>query len=104
VLRMKEHKRGPGFVGLGISVIITALLLAWSYSAFPQLRPTVIGWTGHQVQKIFHKTAQLPDLAPAAIEHGAPPERGAGENEPPPPPPAPEAGAPPPAHQQSPPG
>jgi hypothetical protein len=103
VLRMKENKRGPGLVGLGISVIITALLLAWSYAAFPQLRPTVIGWTGHQVQKLFHKTEQLPDLAPAAVEHGAPPERVPGENAPSPSP-APEAGPPPPAHHHSPPG
>ncbi len=71
VLRMKENKRGPGTVGLGISVIITALLLMWSYATFPQLRPTVIGWTGHQIQRLFHKTEQLPDLAPVPVEQGA---------------------------------
>jgi hypothetical protein len=52
VFRMKEHKRGPGMVAMVITVVICAFLLVISYNAFPQLQPTVIGWTGKQVQKV----------------------------------------------------
>jgi hypothetical protein len=74
VLRMKEHKRGPGFVGLVISAIIMAILLMWSYATFPQLKPTIIGWTGHHLQILLNKHDRLPDLTPAPAEHAAPPK------------------------------
>jgi len=63
VLRMKENKRGPGMVGLVISVIIFVLLLAWVYVAFPQLEPTVVGWTGKQMYRLVNWGDKLPDLA-----------------------------------------
>ena len=68
VLRMREDKRWPGLIGLVIAAVITALLLAWSYTVFPQLRPTVIGWTGHKVQQLLNWGDRLPDLEPVPIE------------------------------------
>ena len=74
VLRMKEHKRGPGLVGLVIALVLMAFLLAFAYSTFPQLRPTVIGWTGHKVQQLIHWGDKLPDLAvpPAEVPKTVP--------------------------------
>ncbi len=53
VLRMKENKRGPGTVGFVVSAVIMVFLLIFAYNAFPQLQPTVIGWTGKTLQKVI---------------------------------------------------
>jgi Na+/proline symporter len=72
VLRMKENKRGPGTVGFVISAVIMVFLLIFAYNAFPQLQPTVIGWTGKQLQKVVTWDFEgIPDKvngAPETIE------------------------------------
>lgn len=103
VLRMKEHKRGPGMVGLVITLLICAFLLAWTYSAVPQLRPTVIGWTGEKIQNLFTKVDKLPDLegVPTDRPVPVPPES---DNQPvKQPPPVPEPGEQPPRGEHGPP-
>jgi hypothetical protein len=68
VLRMREDKRWPSMIGLFFSAIITAILLIWSYAHVPQMRPTVIGWAGKQLQTLV-TWDKLPDLEkPAAYE------------------------------------
>lgn len=61
VLRMREEKRWPGLVGLFFSAIITAILLIFLYGHFPQLRSTVIGWTGEKLEHLI-TWDRLPDL------------------------------------------
>lgn len=53
VLRMKEENRGSGMVAFVISLVIAAFMLVVAYNAFPQLQPTVVGWTGNKVQQIL---------------------------------------------------
>lgn len=53
VLRMKEENRGPGMVAFVVSLVVAAFMLVVAYNAFPQLQPTVVGWTGHKVQQIL---------------------------------------------------
>lgn len=67
VLRMREDKRWPGLVGLFLSTIVTAILLIFIYSSFPQVRSTVIGWTGEKLQQII-TWDRLPDLEIPADE------------------------------------
>lgn len=62
VLRMKENKRGPGLVGMVITLVISSLLLALAYTSLPQLRPTVIGWLGEKVVRLIETGDRLPDL------------------------------------------
>ncbi len=89
VLRMREDRRGPGFVGLFFSTIIMALLLIYSYAHFPQMRPTVVGWVGGKLQQAVVRD-ELPDLiAPAAdspaakpADEPAPAAKAAGKNAP----------------------
>jgi len=61
ILRMKEHKRGPAMVGLVIATVITIILLSLTYTTFPSLRSTVIGWMGHQAYHLM-TFEKLPDL------------------------------------------
>jgi hypothetical protein len=61
VLRMREDKRWPGMVGLFLSTIVTAILLVFIYNSFPQVRSTVIGWTGEKLQQLI-TWDRLPDL------------------------------------------
>lgn len=53
IFRMKEHKSGPGMVAFVIALVISAFLLMAAYNAFPQMRPTVIGWAGHKLQQVL---------------------------------------------------
>ena len=61
VLRMKENKSGAGAVAFVLAVFITLFLLVVANNSLPQLRPTVIGWAGHNIQKVL-TSDKMPDL------------------------------------------
>jgi hypothetical protein len=69
VLRMNENKRGPSTVAFVITLCLTAVLFASMYQAFPQFRPTVLGWAGEKVHRlIFTGKVKIPKLPQEVLD------------------------------------